>query len=466
MLLLCLCLAAPAQRRSRKAKAVKNVNAERIINANQLQQIREAYAASPNAALQNALSHTGDFSPMAVSADKPVVDDHFKYEAKALPSSPDQVKSGRCWLFTSLNYCRQFAIDKFNVADFRFSPVYDSFWDALEKSNRFFENIIATRDQEITSRQVEYYFKNPYKQGGEWHSFINVTGKYGAVPECIMPETVHSNNPETYMKSLTQYLRKEGYVIREMAAAGKSVDELREYKKEALKGVYRILALCLGEPPTVFTWNYTDKDGNRHTLTTTPQQFFKDVVPESWIKDQVMIMNDPTHEYYKMYRVEGYANVIEGMEWTYLNLPPEDTKAAVLASIKDGRPVSTTCDWRKDMLLPDGVMAPGNFDYNSLFGMDFDMTKEARIKTRFSSPAHLMLIDAVDTDADGKTTKWRLFNSSHSCGAGVALTFTDKWFDEYIFRIVVDRKYLSGKAVEVLNQEPEAFPLYIFEYFH
>lgn len=109
MLLLCLCLAAPAQRRSRKAKAVKNVNAERIINANQLQQIREAYAASPNAALQNALSHTGDFSPMAVSADKPVVDDHFKYEAKALPSSPDQVKSGRCWLFTSLNYCRQFA---------------------------------------------------------------------------------------------------------------------------------------------------------------------------------------------------------------------------------------------------------------------------------------------------------------------------------------------------------------------
>lgn len=465
-LLLCLCLAVPAEAKARKAKSSKKALAERTVSASQLKEIRDAYAGKQNTALQNALSHTGEIAPMAVNAGRQAVDNHFKYEIKALPSSPDQKNSGRCWLFTSLNYCRQRAIDLYNVEDFRFSPVYDSFWDALEKSNRFFENVIATRDQEIDSRQVEYYFKNPYKQGGEWHSFINITRKYGAVPECIMPETVHSNKPETYMKSLTQYLRKEGYVIREMAASGKSVDELREYKKEALKGVYRILALCLGEPPTVFTWNYTDKDGNRHTLTTTPQQFFKEIAPDSWLDDQVMIMNDPTHEYYKMYRVSGYANVIEGTEWTYLNLPPEDTKLAVLASIKDGRAVSSTSDWRKEMIVSENLMAMDNYDYESLFGMDFDMTKEARIKTRYSTPAHVMIIDAVDTDAAGKPVKFRLFNSSHSCGAGVSLTFTGEWFDEYIFRIVLDRKYLSEKALEALKQEPEAFPLHIYEYFH
>lgn len=460
-LLICLCLAAPAKGRGRKS-----ANAARAVSQEQLKQIRNSYDAASSASLQNALSHTKDFTPMAVNAGKPVIDNHFKYEVKALPSSPDQVKSGRCWLFTSLNYVRQIAIDKFDVEDFRFSPVYDSFWDAFEKSNHFFENIIATCDQDIDSRQVAYYFKNPYKQGGEWHNFYNITAKYGAVPECIMPETVHSNNPENYMKILTQYLRKEGYAIRTMAAEGKSVDELREYKKEALKGVYRILALCLGEPPVTFTWTYTDRQGGRHTLTTTPQQFFKDVVPESFMKNQVMIMNDPTHEYYKVYRIEGYSNTVEGMEWTYLNLPPEETKPAVLASIKDGHAVSTTCDWRKEMLLPDNVMAVGNYDYNSLFGVDFDMEKKARIQTRQSSPAHVMIIDACDTDAEGRTVKWRLFNSSHSCGAGVSLTFDDKWFDEYIFRIIVDRKYLTEKALKALELAPEAYPLYIYEYYH
>jgi len=466
MLLLCLCLAAPAQRKGRKSKAPKVTNAERAISAEQLQQIRGAYAAAPAASLQNALSHTGDIAPMAVNAGRKPVDNHFKYEVKALPSSPDQKNSGRCWLFTSLNYVRQMAIDKYDVADFRFSPVYDSFWDALEKSNHFFENIIDTRDQEVDSRQVAYYFKNTYKQGGEWHNFYNITAKYGAVPECIMPETVHSNKPENYMKLLTQYLRKEGYAIREMAAAGKGVEELRAYKKEALKGVYRILALCLGEPPTEFTWNYTDRKGQRHSITTTPQEFFKGIAPESFMKDQVMIMNDPTHEYYKVYRIAGYSNTVEGMEWTYLNLPPEETKPAVLASIKDGKAVSTTCDWRKEMLLPDNVMAMDNYDYNSLFGMDFNMSKKARIQTRHSSPAHVMIIDACDTDDAGTITKFRLFNSSHACGAAVALTFTSEWFDEYIFRIVLDRKYLSAKALEALSQTPESYDLYIYEYYH
>ena len=72
---------------------------------------------------------------------------------------------------------------------------------------------------------------------------------------------------------INERLRKGGYTIREMAAQGKKIKELRAEKVSILKDIYRILALCLGEPPTTFTWRYKDRNGEIKELANyTPLQ--------------------------------------------------------------------------------------------------------------------------------------------------------------------------------------------------
>ena len=439
------------------------------IGTAELKRIQDSFVKdSSTAALQNILSHTLNIASLAANpANCAGIDNYFKYSVTPLRSDTDQHTSGRCWLFSSLNYIRHLAIDKYNLDDMRFAPIFDSFWDLFEKSNHFLEITINNLDEDIVQcRQLRHYYRTGLRDGGEWHNFLNLAYKYGIVPESVMPETIHSDNTADVREVINTKLRSESWKMRRMYENGSSVAEIREYKLKVMEDVYRILALTFGEPPAEFTWNYTDRDGKRHSLTTTPQEFFKSIVPQDFVDSRVYIMNDPTHAYYRKYTMDDYTNSVEGQCWTYINLPPEEIKPGVLASIKEDEPVYVCCDWRKERLLPQGIMSMGNYDYESLFGMKFDMDMKARVLTRYSNPAHVMIITACDTDDNDKPTKWQLYNSSHSSGAGVYLTFTDDWFDEYVFRIIMDCKHLSPKAKACLHMEPEKYPVSTYEFLH
>ena len=431
------------------------------IGGAELQEIRGSFVKDEKTvALQNALSHTLDIAKLAIAVnpDK-VLDNIFKYEVKPLPSAPDQYTSGRCWLFTSLNALRPWAMEKYNVKDFRFSHNFDSFWDLFEKSNLFLEGIIDTRGEENDSRIVAHLFKTPVADGAAWNFFINLAEKYGVAPESVMPETVHSNKTANMRTLLNRKLRREGWELRRMAASGADVEALRAHKLTVMKDVYRILALCLGEPPTEFTWSYKDRSGKVHSLTTTPQEFYRSIVPAGYGFDSmVMIMNDPTRPYYRLYEIDRYRNTAEGRNWVYLNLPNEEMKAGALATLKDGDAVYASCDWRKGMVKPANAMTCDSYDYDSLFGVAFGMDKEARIVTRYSASAHAMLIIACDTDENDRPTKWKFFNSWFDTGEKSTLTFTDEWFDGYIFRMALDRKYLGAAALKALETEPVLLP--------
>lgn len=433
------------------------------IGVSELTSIRGAYSADPaNAALQNVLSHTPDLQGLALNRNaEGRMDGYFKYSVTPLKSAPDQYTSGRCWLFTSLNGIRHYAVRKYNVKDFRFSHNYDSFWDLFEKSNLFLEGIISTAGEDIDSRAVATYFGNPVSDGAAWNCFVNLAEKYGVVPESVMPETYHSNNTANMRAILNQKLRAEGWNIREKAAAGASEEDLRAYKVEVMKDVYKILALCLGEPPVEFTWKYQDKDGVTRVLSTTPLEFYRSIVPADYgYKSNVMVMNDPTREYYKVYSIDCYKSVIEGTPWVYLNLPNEEIKAAALATVKDNEPVYISCDWRKGMNKSACTMDMDTYDLNTLFGMNFDMDKKARILTRYSTSAHAVLIVACDTDENDKPVKWKVFNSWFATGEKMEYTVSDDWLDGYVFRVSLDRKYLSAKALEALGSEPEHLPMW------
>jgi bleomycin hydrolase len=227
-----------------------------------------------------------------------------------------------------------------------------------------------------------------------------------------------------------------------------------------LKDVYRVLTVCLGTPPTEFTWRFQNKDKKIQTVKSTPVDFFNSIAGTDYnTENYVMIMNDPTRDYYKMYEIDGARNTMDGINWTYLNLPNEDIKKAVLASIKANESVVGSCDVGKQSNTKNGLLDPGIYDYASLLGINLNMDKKARIVTRQSGSSHAMLIVACDTDDNDVPTKWEFENSwGEDAGNKGYLTFTDNWFNEYMFRFVINKKYLDSKAIGCLGQKHIMLP--------
>ena len=426
--------------------------------------------AASTIAIQNILTANPDIKSAALShANETAVDHFFKYRAP-VSGITDQQRSGRCWLFTSTNQLRPLVMKKYGLKAFTFSANYCYFWDLFEKANLFLENVIATADRDFDDRAVVTFFRAPVADGGVWNLFYNVVEKYGIVPAEVMPETAHSNNTGQMLGVLNERLRKAGYEIREASAVpakgkkelAKRADSVFAIKMAALKDVYRVLALCQGEPPAEFTWRYQTAEGKVESLSSTPMEFWKGIRPADFGPESyVMIMNDPTREYYKRYEIENYRNTYEGLNWVYVNLPNEDIKAAALASLKAGEPMYASCDVGKQANRASGVLDVNNYDYASLLGIDLKMDKKARILTRQSGSSHAMLLMACDTDENDVPVKWQFENSwGPTTGHNGYLTFTDEWFSEYMFRLVINVTFLDEKALKVLDSAPVMLPVW------
>jgi len=409
-------------------------------------------------AITNAITNN-DIKKLALSNDNNSFGDFYFSDKVKTKGITNQESSGRCWLFASLNVMRPKVIEKYNLSNFEFSQNYSFFWDQLEKANLFLEEIIETRKEDKSHRKVEWLLKHPINDGGIWNGFVNVVEKYGLVPSDVMPETNSSDNTRWMSKLIIRKLREDALVLRKMATEKASIEKLRKRKIEMLSEIYRILALNLGEPPTSFTWRYKDTEGNISELKEyTPLSFYKEFININ-IADYIMIMNDPTREYYKLYEIEFDRNTYEGTNWVYINLPNEIIKEFAIKSIKDNEAMYFSCDVGKQYNGEKGLLDINNYDFESLFGVEFGMDKSERISTYESGSSHGMTLVAVDLNEEGKPTKWLLENSwGASSGFNGHLVMTDEWFDEYMFRIVINKKHISEKVLKILDSKPIMLP--------
>ena len=93
-----------------------------------------------------------------------------------------------------------------------------------------------------------------------------------------------------------------------------------------------------------------------------------------------------------------------------------------------------------------------------LMGTTFGMDKKQRIQTFASGSSHAMTLMAVDLDANGQPKKWMVENSWGPGANNGHLIMTDEWFNEYMFRLVVNKKFITDKVKEVLKQTPTRLP--------
>ena len=187
--------------------------------------------------------------------------------------------------------------------------------------------------------------------------------------------------------------------------------------------------------------------------------FYQEYLGEDLEGNYVMVMNDPTREYGKVYEIQYDRHVYDGENWVYLNLPIERVKEMAIASIKDNTALYFSCDVNKYINSSLGTLDLANIDYESLFDTEFPMNKRERVQTFASGSSHAMTLIAVDLDENEQPKKWMVENSwGASSGYRGNLIMTDEWFEEYMFRLVVEKKYVPADLMKMLDQKPIMLP--------
>lgn len=407
------------------------------------------FAERANVVAKNAVTSQGVRAVAKVPEQAALSTGTFDIEVKQ-GERTDQKRSGRCWMFAGLNTFRVHAMRKFNLKDFEFSQTYPLFWDKLEKANWFLENIIDTLDEPCDGRLVQFLLADPAGDGGQWDMFRALVKKYGVVPKEAMPETACSSNTGDLNGYLSRYLRKCAYELRCAHMAGSSVDDLRAYKKDMMENVQHLLVTCLGQPPASFDVRLRDKDDNLVLAGTyTPREFFEEAVGID-LDSYVSLISAPTVDkpFDRTYTVARLGNVVEAGGVRYLNLTPDELKQAAIAQIKDDVPVWFGCDVDQSFLRSDGIMDLRALDVDGLFGFDIvaGFSKAARLDYGESMMTHAMVLEGVNFDASGRPMLWKVENSWGKDRAKNGFdSLTDEWFDEYVYQVVVDKKYLPAE---------------------
>ena len=437
------------------------MSAQTAITPKVLSQLASQEQTAADVAIRNAMAQTS-LSVLAtdISTLKGVTRSEFSYQVNT-KGITNQKQSGRCWLFTGLNVLRSQAINKHNLPKLELSQVYLFFFDQLEKSNLFLQGVIDTADKPFDDRFVDWLFCNPLSDGGTFTGVADLVEKYGVVPKEAMPETYSSNNTSQIASQMKWQLRDYGMQLRKLAASGSQKKQLEAEKVKMLGNIYHMLTLAYGVPPTEFRWEFRTASGSLVSdKTYTPKEFYKELWGDYNLNEQtILVMNDPSREYGKVYRIQYDRHTYDGHDWVYLNLPMEQIKPIAIEMIKNNEAMYISCDVGKFLNRSLGTCDMNNFDYKSLLGVELTMDKRERILTHASGSSHAMTLIAVDVDAATKAPlRWMVENSwGKESGFNGNLIMTDEWFDEYMFRFVFDKKYVPAEILKP-KQEPILLP--------
>ncbi|MBQ2563817.1 MAG: C1 family peptidase [Muribaculaceae bacterium] len=435
--------------------AIAQNRAQGGIDAGMLRQITQT--AKPSAALSNAMAANSIDDLAKNYRNTTVSDTHFSIETPK-QSIHNQRSSGRCWMYSSFNVMRaNFAKRHQDTMRVEFSHDYLFFWDQLEKANLMLQGVIDCAGKPLDDQRVQFFFRNPINDGGTFCGAADLAEKYGLVPVEAQPETYSAERTSRLSQLLSSKLREQGLELRKMVADGKTANAIKQRKTEMLGVIYNMLSLTLGDPIKSFTYAFKNKDGKTvtPTRTFTPLEFYRETVGGPVNGTFIMAMNDPRREYYKTYEVELDRHTYDGHNWCYINLPMEDIAQMAIASLKDGTKLYSSYDVGKQLNRTNGYLALDNYDYGTLFGTTFPMNKAQRIATFDSGSSHAMTLTAVDLDANGNPVKWKVENSwGGDSGQKGYMIMTNEWFNEYAFRLVVDKKYVPQHILKASEQKP------------
>ena len=408
------------------------------------------------AALENTVTHNGIHASLETR--KSAVENTPVFSLDLTKDKvTNQKASGRCWMFAALNTFRHKMISSFQLEDFELSQAHTFFWDKYEKSNWFLEQVIATADQELTSRKVAFLLQTPQQDGGQWDMVVSLFEKYGVVPKSVYPESISSSNSRELNTYLNKLLRQDAQILRDLIHSGADSEAVASKKQALLQEIFNFLAMSLGLPPREFDFSYRDKDNQFHSESgLTPQSFYKKYV-DLQLDDYVSIINAPTTDkpYGNSYTVDMLGNVVGSRPVRYLNVPMDRLKELAIAQMKAGETVWFGSDVGQVSNRKAGILATDVYDFEA--GMDIHLTqdKAGRLDYAESLMTHAMVLTGVDLDEAGQSRKWKVENSwGDKVGTDGYFVASDAWMDEYTYQIVVRKEFLTADELAAYEAEP------------
>ncbi|MBS2036935.1 hypothetical protein JST97_18235 [bacterium] len=409
-------------------------------------------------ATRNALN---DHSIKSMVIDQDIVNRNDSYFSHVIPnpgSITNQQQSGRCWMFAGLNLLRPKVIGKHGMKDFALSQSYGLFYQKLEAANRSLELAIALRDEPIHSRRLDTFLKHLIGDGGNWNYLRALVEKYGAVPSTVMPDSYAAAHTGEMDALLATRLRKAFIEIRTASQQGADMPRLRQVKQAALQDIYKILVLCLGQPPKNFDWRYENKDGKVTPLETyTPLSFSKKFL-DSELDRYVSFVDYPGQPMHARLQWPWERTMADQPDMEAINVSTEELRSMTLASILADEPVwfaanaSAEGDRKKGLWLQD-IDRSGE-----LFGIDFSMTKADELAYDNGGPSHAMLFTGVDVKG-GKPAKWKVENSwGDQSGDKGWFTIGDSWFSHHVYQVIIDKRFVPADLLPILQQKPHVLP--------
>lgn len=393
----------------------------------------------------------------------------FQHKVAEIKPMTNQKSSGRCWLFAALNVIRIPFAKHHNIEEFEFSQSYLFFWDKIERSNYFLNNIVKTaqRGDKVEDRLLGFLLNDPIPDGGQWDMIVNLINRYGVVPKSSFPETWTTESTTRMNSLLSSKLREFAKELRTMIATinGLSNETIQKKIAEQMNVIFRIVGICLGIPSRKFIWEYYDKSKVYHSVgPVSGLEFYtKYVKPYYNFDDKVCLVTDPrrTNPFGHVYEVEFLGNVVGGRRTLYNNQQAELLLNVTGESIKAGEAVWFGCEVSKRSATKYGIHDISSVDLQAFFGTDIQMglAKEDRLIYGDSAMTHAMVFTGVSYNSEGKVEKLRVENSwGEDRGDKGYHVLTAYWFKEFGFEVVVDKKFVPAEVMAVFQQEPVLLP--------
>jgi bleomycin hydrolase len=221
----------------------------------------------------------------------------------------NQANSGTCWSYATNSFLESEMI-KAGKPSVHLAKIFIARCAYVERSENY----------------VRMHGNASWGDGGEPHDVINMTAKYGAIPESIYTGLHYGTTTNDFSEFEA--------VLKSMldGVVSKKGETLTPVWKDA---VTKVIDTYLGEVPATFTWQ-----GKSYT-------------PQSFVKDVVGINPD---DYLEFMSVTNVPNYTKGMlmvpdNWAYVwdwNIPMEDITTIIDAALKAGYTVS----WGADVSEP------------------------------------------------------------------------------------------------------------------
>jgi len=389
-----------------------------------------------------------------------------KVETEGKPVT-NQKNSGRCWIFALLNAIRMPFMKQYNLDEFEFSQSHLFFWDKIERCNFFLKTIveISKRGEAVDGRLFSFILQDPTSDGGQWDMLVNLITRYGVMPKKCFPESYNCESSMRMNSILKSKLREYAKTLNDMVVIEEDWEKIQLKIQEFMESIYRVVGICLGIPPKTFTWEYYDKSKQYCVIENMkPTDFYEKMVKPLYnVENKVCLVSDPRpkNPFGAGYTVDCLGNMVGGRATFYNNQPIELLAQFAARSIEANEAVWLGCEVSKRFAAKPGIEDLLIHDYNSIFGFDVNMglSKADRMIFGDSLMTHAMLITAVSLDKEGKPYKWRVENSwGDDRGDKGYLLITHDWFKEFVFEVVVDKKFVPPEVLQVFDQKAIVLP--------